>query len=216
MTYVYDLILNFENELYEFYEWKSEDKIYHIKRINYVRVNSSVYNDILDNDIVMSDDFLLSIFNKCEYYLNRSVGNIPYAAILTDGYRAMAIMMSQNGKIIKYSSLLLDEEEDILDLCSKMATIKLDYKVISKKRTCDLRTRQEKSIIKYLKKDLANTYKKKNINKLRYLYFEYFNKNSNDIKEIYQSLNNELEKDITEKHYLLYDLIKLSYRHKIV
>ena len=46
MSYVYDLVLNFNNDLYEFYEWKQDDVIYHIKRIHLIKVDSKTYNEI--------------------------------------------------------------------------------------------------------------------------------------------------------------------------
>ena len=66
MTYIYDLILNFHNELLEFYEWDKSDNIHHIKRINLIKIKSSTYNEILDYDIVFNNNFLTEIFNKCE------------------------------------------------------------------------------------------------------------------------------------------------------
>lgn len=216
MSYVYDIVLNFNSDLYEFYEWKKEDLIYHIKRINLVLVDSKVYNDIFDNIVSFDQDFLLSIYNKCEYYTNRKINNISYAFLLTDSYRVMAIMLDKEGKTIKYSSLLLDEEEEILDLCYKLGEIKLNYEIIRKREKEEFKTRNEKAIIKYIKKDLTNDYEKKNINKLKYLFYEYFNEQCDDIELIYQKLLLELTKDITEKHYDLYNLIKLSYSGKSV
>ena len=93
MTYVYDLVLNFNSFLYEFYEWRKDDIIYHIKRINLIKVDSKTYNTILDNIVAFDDDFILSIFNKCEYYNNRVVTNIPYAFLLTDTYRVIGLLL---------------------------------------------------------------------------------------------------------------------------
>ena len=216
MSYVYDLILNFISEYYEFYEWKNIDTIYHIKRINLIMVDSKTYNDIYDNSVLFNKDFLLSIYDKCEYYTNRKVDTIPYAFLITDSYRVMGIVLSNSGKTIKYSSLLLDDEEGILDLCEKLGIVKLDYKIIKKRNKNDFITRNEKSIIKFIKKDLLNNYSKKNISKLKYLYYEYFNKQSDDINVIYEELSQELMKTINEKHYELYNLIKLSYSRKNV
>lgn len=216
MIYVYDLVLNFNNNYYEFYEWRKDDIIYHIKRIHLIKVDSKTYNEIFDNVVVFSSEFLLSLFNKCEYYNNRSVDTIPYAFIITDSYRAMGLFLDNEGKIVKYSSLLLDEEEYILDLCDKMASIKLDYQIIEKRIKHEFQTRLERHIIKYIRKDLNDDYEKKDINKLKYLYYEYFNKQSDDIDLIYHSLLNELDKDLNEKHYNLYNLIKLSYSGKTV
>ena len=216
MSYAYDLVLNFNNNYYEFYEWKKDDLIYHIKRINLIKVDSKIYNDILDNYVTFSDDFCLSIFNKCEYYNNRSIESFNYAFLLTDTYRVMGLLLDNNGKVIKYSSLLLDEEEYVLDLCNKLGNININYKIIKKRNKHEFQTRLERHIIKYIKKDLVDDYTKKDLNKLKYLYYEYFNKHSDDIDIIYNSLIQELDKEINEKHYNLYNLIKLSYSRKTV
>ena len=211
MCYVYDIVLNFNSDLYEFFEWKREDSLYHIKRINLIKVDSITYNNIFDNIVIFTNNsFLLNIFNKCEYYTNRSIDTINYAFIITDSYRLLGIMLDNNGKTIKYSSFLLDEEEEILDVSSKLKETKLNYKIIKKRNRNDFNTRQEINIVNFIKKDLDNNYKKNNLNKLKYLYYEYFNKQSDNIDLIYQELVNELDKDITEKHYNLYNLIKLS------
>ena len=216
MSYVYDLVLNFNSDYYEFYEWKKDDTIYHIKRIHLIKVDSKYYNEILDNIVLFDTNFLVTIFNKCEYYSNRTTLSFSYAFLVTDSYRVMGIMLDSDGKITKYSSLLLDEEEYVLDLCKKIASIKLDYKIISKRVKCEFHTRLERHIIKYIKKDLNDDYENGDINKLKYLYYEYFNKQSDDIKFIYESLMEELNKEVSEKHYNLYNLIKLSYSGKTV
>ena len=216
MCYVYDIILNYNNDYYDFYEWKKDDLIYHIKKINLVRVDSKIYNEIFDNIVLFNNNFLLSIFNKCEYYANRKIESIPYTFLLTDSYRVMGLLLDNNGKVIKYSSLLLDEEEDVLDLCYKLRDLKLEYKIIKKREKNEFETREEINIIKFIKKDLKNNYERKNINKLKYLYYEYFNKQSDNIDLIYQELVQELGKNINKKHYDLYQLIKLSYSGKNV
>ncbi len=216
MSYVYDIVLNFNNSFYEFYEWKIDDLIYHIKRINLVRVDSKVYNDIFDNVVSFDNELLLSILNKCEYYNNRKVDNIPYAFLLTDSYRVIGLLLDNNGKVLKYSSLLLDEEEDVLDLTYKLSEIKLNYQIIKTKEKNEFQTRNEKQIIKYITNDLNNTYASKNLNKLKYLYYEYFDKQIDDIDQLYQELYSELSGNVNAKHYKLYNLIKLSYSGKNV
>lgn len=216
MTYVYDITLNFNNELYEFFEWQKDDLISHIKRIHLIKVESSDYNEILDYNVSFTNDFLLLIFNKCELYTNRNVETISYAFLLTDGYRVMALSLDSTGKVIKYSSLLLDDEEDILNLSNRLSIIKLDYAKISKKDEIDFKTRLEKRIVKYLKKDLKLAFEKKEVSKLKYLYYEYFNKELEDIDKIYYDLLKEMDGEVTKNIYKLYDVIKLSYSHKIV
>lgn len=216
MTYVYDLILNFNNEIYEFYEWKKDDNIHHIKRINLIRVSSKNYNEIMNNKVKFDDTLLLSIFNRCEYFENRNVNTLPYALLVTDNYRVVALLLDNDGYISKYSSLLLDEEEDILDISERLPETKIEYKIVQKLKNDTIHTRGEKNILRYIKKDLNKCYKENNLSKLKYLYYEYFNKQSDDIKEIYERLTNELTNQLNDKHYNLYNLIKLSYTHKSV
>lgn len=213
MTYIYDLILNFHNELLEFYEWDKNDNFYHIKRINLIKIKSSTYNEILDYDVVFDNNFLVEIFNKCEYFQEKKVKNLPYAFLVTDSYRVMALLLNNEGKIIKYSSLLLDEEEDTLEISIRVPLTKLEYNKLERKEKNNL-TRRENTILKYLKKELNNCYKNKDEAKLKYLYYEYSNKKNDDINSIYDYLTNELNKDVTDKHYNLYNLIKLSYSNK--
>ncbi len=216
MTYVYDITLNFNNELYDFYEWQKDDILYHIKRINLIKVSSDKYNEIYDNNIVFSNDFLLLIFNKCELYTNTSCESIAYAFLLTDGYRVIALLLDYSGKIIKYSSLLLDEEEDILNLSHRLATVKLDYEIINRRKRVDYKTRLERKVIKFIKKDIRDSYVKKDYSKLKYLYYECFNQKNDNMDEIYKKLLEKLDGEVTDNIYKLYDLIKLSYSHKIV
>ena len=208
MTYVYDLVLNFNENLYSFYEWDKNDFYYHIKKISVIRVDSKTYNEILDNKVRFNDDYFINVFNKCEYYDKKKIKIFDYVFLLTDTYRTIALMLDEELNVIKYSSLLLDEEEEVNEISSRVPLIKLEYNIIEKHVFSDL-TRYEKRILNYIEKDLHKSYKNKDLNKLRYLYYEYFNEENDDLEKIYKSLINTLEKyDI--KHNNLYKLIKLS------
>ncbi len=216
MFYVYDIVLNFNFELYDFYEWKKDDIIYHIKKIGLFLVSNNEFNYLLSNIVMFDNQFLLSIYNQCEFYANRQIDLIPYAFLLTDKYRVMAILLDSSGKTIKYSSLLLDEEEDILNLSKKLNEVNLTYQYI-KERHCDFfKTRFEINIIRYIKNNIKNDLKINNLDRLRYLYFEYFNKECDDINQIFHELSLELSNDFSNKIYNLYYLIKLSYDGKNV
>lgn len=208
MTYIYDLIFNFDDNLYEFYEWDKTDKYYHIKKVNLLKVDSKTYNDLLDYKVSFNDDILINVFNKCEYYDKKQIKTFPYVFLVTDSYRTMALMLDSELKVIKYSSLLLDEEEEVNEISSRLPSVKLEYNIIAKNEESDL-TRNERKILSYIEKDLHNSFIKKDINKLKYLYYEYFNEENDDINYIYETLIKTLNK-YSSKHTNLYKLIKLS------
>jgi len=208
MTYVYDLILNFNDNLYEFYEWNKDDTYYHIKKICLFRVDSKTYNDILDSKVSFNDDVLINIFNKCEYYEKKKVKTFPYVFLITDTYRTMALLLNSELKVIKYSSLLLDEEEEVNEISIRLPLVKFEYNIVADNETNDL-TRFEKGILNYIAKELHKSYKKRDCKKLKYLYYEYFNEENDDIDYIYKSLIDTLNK-YSDKHDNLYKLIKLS------
>lgn len=208
MTYIYDVILNFNDNLYEFYEWEKNDNYLHVKKINVIRIESKIFNEILDNKVKFNDDVFINIFNKCEYYDKKKVKTFPYVFLLTDTYRTMALMLNEELEVVKYSSLLLDEEEEVNEISNRLPLIKLEYNIVEKNKISDL-TRYEQKVLNYIEKDLHTSYKKKDINKLRYLYYEYFNEENDDLENIYKTLLKTLE-TYDVKHNNLYKLIKLS------
>lgn len=208
MTYVYDLILNFNDNLYDFYEWDKNDYYLHIKKVGVIRVDSKVYNEIIDNKVKFNDNYFSNVFHKCEYYDKKKVKTFEYIFLLTDTYRTIALMLDNELNVVKYSSMLLDEEEEVNEISSRIPISNLEYNIIEKNKINNL-TRYEKKILIYIEKDLYNSYKKKDLNKLRYLYYEYFNEESDDLEKIYKSLIMTLDKYNT-KHNNLYKLIKLS------
>ncbi len=216
MTNIYDLILNFQENYYEFYEWNNNDEMIHIKKISLMKITSQDYNNILNKKVKFDDNFLFNIFNKCEYYDNKKIQNIAYAILLTDSYRVMAIILDMDGYVLKYSSLSLEDEEDIIDISDRLGCLKINYQILESKNNEFDKTREEIEIINFIKNDLLESYNNKKYDKLKYLYYEYFSRETNDIKKIKTDLEKELEKPIDEKHYNLYQLIKISKQAKRV
>ena len=210
MINIYDLFLNFQINYYEFYEWNNTDNLMHIKKINLMKISSDDYNNILNKEISFNDDFLFSIFNKCEYIENRKVLTIPYAILFTDSYRVVGVVIDINGHIIKYSSLDLEDEEDVLDVSEKLACCKIKYKILGEKCFCYDKTRDEIEIINYIRNDLKDSFRLKKYDKIKYLYYEYFGIESNNLDKIRDDFDIELSKNISDKHYNLYNIIKLS------
>ena len=208
MTFIYDLIFNFNNDYYEFFEWFKNDNYVHIKRIYLLKVNSSIYNDLFNNRVQFGEEIAFNIHNKCEYLEKRELKVLPYALVITDGYRVMAITLDEDLIINNYSSLLLDEEEEVLEIAKKLPFVNIAYNIIKSNEFTNL-TRKEKRILKYIANTLNKVYSDKDYERLHYFYYEYFNKDSNDPQFMYHKLMDSLQ-EFSDKHDNLYHLLKLS------
>ena len=48
MTYIYDIVLNFNNDFYEFYEWDKNDNLTLIKKIPLIKVESDFLDKVFN------------------------------------------------------------------------------------------------------------------------------------------------------------------------
>ena len=206
MTYIYDILLNFNEKFYEFYEWEKNDKIYHVKKIPILKVETKVIEDILLKKIQIKNNitkFKTELFgNKKNKYLN--------SCLLTDGYKVIGIQINDNNEIEKLSDLLLDEAMDAISISSRLNITSFEYNIIGNKNNNYFLTRKELEIKTFLESELKKIYKNKEYDKLEYLYFEYFNKCNNNVNNLYKELKNTLKNNITDKHLNLYNLLHLK------
>jgi len=216
MIYVYDMILNWtdEDKVYEFFEWEQNDAIEHIKRIPLFKVKTNIFDEMLNYDFKVEESFLNKIYNLSEKYASNCVEKILYASVFTDGIRAIAIEFNAEGESIYRSRLLLDEEQDVTIISNKLLEYKLDI-IKGRKRTREeFTTRLEHDIKKILTIEINDSYKKRNFDKLKYLYFELFDKEQNDIDIAYRKILQSIDKELNCNHNKLYEVIKLSYQNK--
>ena len=89
---------------------------------------------------------------------------------------------------------------------------KLDYKVI-KKIGYNKDLRMEKKIKDFISLEINMLYKKKEWEKIVFLYNEWFWKSKNNVAEMLQDMQDRLKGEITERELKVYDLIKLSYNN---
>ena len=195
MIKVNDLLLNFNDVLYEFYDWDKKDKIYHIKSIDAFYVSKKVLNDFMYNDIKVDNSFLDIIKSKTIIYSNTPVIELKYACILYDKNKACAFLFDKNGKCIKKSHLLFDEEEDLLKKEKSLVNIK--YKILKKNNYNQILTRKELMIVN---KTLNELIKIKSNDLIKYIYYECFNKYESSsklaLKKIINNINSYDEKTI--------------------
>ena len=188
MDYVYDIVLNFQSVYYEFYEWQPTDKIINIKRIPIYKITNQDYLNIKNNNVIIERN---TIPKQNKIFL------------ITSGLEIMGIMIDNNGKVIKKSSLLFEENDEILEEKDEIKLIKIKYNIINKSSTkIESRLKKEKKI--YINKYLNSLDKEKDKYFLKYLYYDIFTIDESDINKIYNCLH-ELSSSNPTK---LYESIK--------
>ena len=211
MIYIYDIILNLtdNNRILEFFEWNEHDSIEHVKKIPLFRVNTKLIDDIINYDIKVDKKFLEDIKNYTELFDIKTKKNIEYACLLSDTSKVYAVEFSDNGKVLYRSSLLLDEEEEILDISDNLDETPINYKKIKPKNINFFLTRKELFVQNFLLKELKNSYNKKNIEKIKYLYEECFN-NKKDDENLYEVLVDDIKNNFSKKHINLFNILTIK------
>lgn len=172
MEYIYDIVLNFQDEYYDFYEWKNEDKIINIKKIPIYKVTNKDYLNIKNNTTTIA---------------RNSLPKTNKTFLITSGIEVMGILLDNNGKVIKKSSLLFEESDDILEDRDLIKEVNIKY-TINKKHSIKCLSRNSKEKAKYLKKYFKNIDKQKDEYFLKYLYYDIYNIEEEDTDKIYDNL----------------------------
>ena len=119
MNYTYNITVNFNETLINFYEWDRKDNITRLKKTFVYQVDMKTYRDILNKNIMVCKTFLDTLFPS------------NYTCIFTTEVDAVCVKFDMDGSIKQLSKLLLDEERDILEELTKENRIILIYKKIS-------------------------------------------------------------------------------------
>ena len=212
MNYIYDVILNFQKEYYDYYEWNKNDNIYHMRKIPIIKVNNNQFLEI-KNNIVQFDKNTLKYFNtkniNAERFKQNNITKIKYTFILCSKQDAMAIKLNKNGIVNRKSSLLPDEQDDAIEITKFQNETKLNYQTIQQLKTQSFKTRFELENEKFILNELDRVYKQKNRQKLSYLYLECFNTSELNIEKAYEKLKQEINK-ASENFKKIYNIFKMT------
>ncbi|MDO5393092.1 MAG: DUF3603 family protein [Mycoplasmatota bacterium] len=214
MTYIYDVLLNFTDDerIIEFFEWDDKDYPEHIKRIPLLRVSTKTLDDLLNKKVKVNNDLLDKI--KGETSLYKKSTNLDYATLFSDLNKVIALEFNESGEVISKSSLLLDEEEDLIEEAVDLREEPITYKILSKNSKDYFLTRQEVKKKRYLLKEMDNLYEENNIEKLNFLYEELFKKDDLSFYDKYMRIKKDLTENYSKKHNKLYDIVRLTYIKK--
>lgn len=183
MTFVYDVLLNFQKDFFDFFEWNSNDNIVHIKKIPLIKVCNNDYNMFKNSLVCFNKDFISSFFNKTET-VSLPKKHIPYAFLVSNGCETIALKLNRKGFNEYKSSLLFDEDDEVSNIAFSLAETKPKYVIKKKCEVCSFKTRNEKNAEKYIIHNINLLYKNHEFDKLKYIYLDCFNVKENDIKKI--------------------------------
>lgn len=199
MGYIYDVLLNFNDEIYEFYDWNKDDCLIHIRKIPVIKVSNMFIYDLKNNKIKINE--YLNLKNKTELFQKKGIRYLDNSCIFTDGKEAIAVLIKRNGKVLK-SKMILDEEDDAVSVGKHLEIRNINYSIIESNKLDEFKTRSEREIQKYVFKELEEMKE----DKLNYIYFECFNEKINENIDIKKQILNNF--DLVYKS--IYKILKLS------
>ena len=194
MNYIYDILVNFKYPFMDFYEWDNDDNIENVKRIPFYKIKSDVLNILKYNKFKINID---SIKGLTKLFNNKKTYN---ALVYTDGDEAIAFKFDNKGICIGKSSLLIEEEQEILDSAHMVSIYDLEYEILSSDNIDIYKTRRQMIITDYLVKNIN---KITDLSKINYISYECLNEY--DISK--SNLINHIKDEWNDKYYEIYDFL---------
>lgn len=185
MNYIYDIALNFQKYYCEFFEWKKEDKIFNIRRIPMYRVSSEDLEYFKYYNVIVDKEF----FDK----VKGDLGNTKkIMCLVSDGSRGLGLLFHSSGKIIKRSSMLYDEEDEVCGYALEFEPTNICY---------------EK------KKEIPKEYELRFFRQRRKILLDYLNQINNDVmwKYLYYECYGCDEESLDKIKKTLYDIVYKGY-----
>ena len=204
MIYVYDLLVNLNEELIDFYDWEYTDDMFHVRKCLLIKVLSKDYYNMLTNKIKISDSFMKEIKGKAQIFSGRNTIIIDYMIAVTDGINAFIIKFDNNGVSKLKSKFIINEEVEIINLSSSMKVSNIDFDIINKENINKM-TRKEKRIVNLILYQLENI--KNNKDMIDYLYYEWFDTNNGDNK--LDKLISNIRESYSNKHIEFLNILNL-------
>lgn len=213
MNYYYDILLNWnEEKAYEFYEWNDTDYLEYIKKIPLFKIKHKDFLELSTSQIKISAEFLKSIEDRTVLSSKNVVNKIHYACLFTDGKNVLALEFNDKGVSTYRSKLMVDDELNILEVAFTLKEALIDYESVSLLKD-NHELRQIEDAKQFIILELNNLYQKHDIEKLKYLFYEYKKVTEDNIEIIYQTLKDEVLNHFNQNILKLYYIIKLSYHN---
>lgn len=190
------ITLNFLEKYYPFYEWLISDNYYVEQNIYLYRISSESLDKIINYKICLSDKTFLEKHN---------------CVLFTDDFAYVAIKFDNNG-ISKYkSSLLISDEIKISEKFTNLNVVNIDFTIIEE-MLCEDNLRITENIKNVIQNELKSIIKQNDVDKLKYLYYEWFNENDVSFGNMVSKIERRLLSSIGETEKRIYNMIINEYR----
>lgn len=205
MNYVYDILSNFNQELYDFYDWDKNDNFTHLRKVPSFRVSKEVLVDLMFKKVKIKGNLLKLIKDKTQVFTKEGVDVIEYCFIVSDSVNALGVILDEDGVVYKKSKFLVSEELEI-NKCLKTSKIyNVEYNLLSSKTHYSNMTRNEEKVTNLILSELELIMD--STDKIDYLYYEWFNTNKG--KNKYKKLVSSIKSSYTSKHEYILELLNL-------
>ena len=205
MNYVYDILQNFNQELYDFYDWDKNDNFTHLRKVPSFRVSKEVLVDLMFKKVKIKGNLLKLIKDKTQVFTKEGVDVIEYCFIVSDSVNALGVILDEDGVVYKRSKFLVSEELEI-NKCLKTSKIyNVEYNLLSSKTHYSNMTRNEEKVTNLILNELELIMD--STDKIDYLYYEWFNTNKG--KNKYKKLVSSIKSSYTSNHEYMLELLNL-------
>ncbi len=205
MNYVYDILSNFNQELYDFYDWDKNDNFTHLRKVPSFRVSKEVLVDLMFKKVKIKGNLLKLIKDKTQVFTKEGVDVIEYCFIVSDSVNSLGVILDEDGVVYKRSKFLVSEELEI-NKCLKTSKIyNVEYNLLSSKTHYSNMTRNEEKVTNLILSELELIMD--STDKIDYLYYEWFNTNKG--KNKYKKLVSSIKSSYTSKHEYILELLNL-------
>lgn len=205
MNYVYDILSNFNQELYDFYDWDKNDNFTHLRKVPSFKVSKEVLVDLMFKKVKIKGNLLKLIKDKTQVFTKEGVDVIEYCFIVSDSVNALGVILDEDGVVYKRSKFLVSEELEI-NKCLKTSKIyNVEYNLLSSKTHYSNMTRNEEKVTNLILNELELIMD--STDKIDYLYYEWFNTNKG--KNKYKKLVSSIKSSYTSKHEYILELLNL-------
>ncbi len=212
MNYIYDILLNFHEILYDFYDWNPSDNIINIRKIPLLKISSTQLKEIKENFIHFDSTLLKRIENRTELFSGKDIQYIQYCCLFSDGTEVIAVVIKNNS--LKKSRLLVDEELEVLEVVTRLNEEQITYQIVKKEKQIEFKTRKEMDTEKMIRRHLKKLKEENALQQLRYLYYECFNEKEEDLNKIFGKFDYALEQNIDDIMYKLSQFFQLLHISK--